>query len=114
MSLQKNIIKKYRQLYPTDTLREVSARTGIQITRVFRLFNGKPMKVGELEAFQSVIDKKLGENPESHRLQRILEEAMFILTTTELSKLNSLIERKVSNKNVSRLYVSPNFENAIA
>jgi len=114
MSLQTNIISKYRQLYPNDTLREVSARTGIQITRVFRLFSGKAMKVGELEAFQTVIDRKLGENPESHRLQRMLDEAMFILTSSELSKINAYIERKVLNKNVSRLYVSTNIENAIA
>ena len=114
MSLQNNIIAKYRQLYPNDTLREISARTGIQITRVFRLFSGKAMKVGELEAFQSAIDKKLGENPESHRLQRILDEAMYILTSSELSKINSYIERKVLNKNVGRLYISTNIEDAIA
>lgn len=35
MSLQQKTIQRYRQLFPNEPLRETSARTGIQITRVF-------------------------------------------------------------------------------
>lgn len=95
MSLQKKSLQRYRLFFPNDTLREVSARTGIQITRVFRLFNGKPMKVGELEAFEQTIMEKLKENPNHMRLTDILEEASAILTNDEMGKIIDWIERKI-------------------
>lgn len=67
MSLQSTTLSRYRQIFPQETLRETSARTGIQITRVFRLFGGKPMKVGELEAFDRAIKEKMAENPHTHK-----------------------------------------------
>jgi hypothetical protein len=115
MSLQQTTVQRYRQIFPQDTLREVSARTGIQITRVFRLFSGKPMKVGELEAFQSVITKKIASNPGSARFSSLVDEALALLTDDELSKLNHYIERKISSKNYARMYVSlNNYVDAIA
>lgn len=114
MSLQKNTISRYRQLFPNDTLREVSARTGIQITRVFRLFSGKTMKVGELEAFQKAIDLKMNENPASGKLSSLLLEAMTVLTIEEMEKINLYVERKITNKTYARMYISTHFENAIA
>lgn len=114
MSLQQHTLHRYRQLFPNDTLREVSARTGIQITRVFRLFSGKTMKVGELEAFQSVIERKLAENPQAKRLQHLLNDALGVLTIEEMEKINAHVERKIRNKTFARMYISTEIENAIA
>ena len=112
MTLQNKTIQRYRQFFPQETLREVSARTGIQITRVFRLFNGKAMKVGELEAFERVITKKIAENPNFSRLNMIVEEASSLLTNEELGKIADFFERRVTNKKYSRTYIRPLFEDA--
>lgn len=112
MSLQIKTITRYRQLFPGETLREVSARTGIQITRVFRLFGGKTMKVGELEAFESAITARMAENPNYARLYQTLENASVIMTNEELGLINDYIERKISVRTYSRLYISSQFNEA--
>ena len=113
MSLQKRTLQKYRQLFPNETLKEVSTRTGIQITRVFRLFNGKNMKVGELEAFEKAINDKMAENPSFGRLNQILEEALALMTNEELAKLADYVARKVSTKTFTRSYFNPSYQSAI-
>lgn len=110
MTLQNKTIQRYRQFFPQETLRQASARTGIQITRVFRLFNGKPMKVGELEAFERVITEKVAENPNYARLQSVVDEASSILTNEELGRMADYFERRVTNKKYSRTYVRPLFD----
>jgi hypothetical protein len=112
MSLQKRILQRYRQFYPNDTLREVSARTGIQITRVFRLFNGKTMKVLELEALENAVNEKLKSSHHHARLTDVLEKASAILTNDELAKIISLIERKNMAKTYGRMYIRPVLETA--
>lgn len=110
MTLQNKTIQRYRLFFPQETLREVSARTGIQITRVFRLFNGKAMKVEELEAFETAITVKLAENPNFARLNNIVEEASSLLTNEEIGRIADYMERKVANKKYSRTYIRPLFE----
>lgn len=52
MKLQNNVLNCYKAKFPNHTLKKISQRTGIQLTRVFRLFNGHEMKLSEYEAFQ--------------------------------------------------------------
>lgn len=113
MTLQQKTLQRYRQLFPNQPLREVSACTGIQITRVFRLFNGKIMKVGELEAFERAINTKLSENPSYSKLTNVVEDASSLLTNEELAKLAEYIARKVSAKSFSRGYIKSTYESAI-
>lgn len=110
MSLQNKTIQRYRSFFPHESLREVSTRTGIQITRVFRLFNGKPMKVGELEAFEKVISDKIAENPNYSRLYAVVEEISTLLTNEEIGKIADYMERRLTNKKYARTYVRPLFE----
>lgn len=111
MTLQQKTLQRYRQLFPNETLRETSARTSIQITRVFRLFNGKTMKVVELEAFESIINKKIGETPCYGNFYKIIEEASVVLTNKELTNLTETIARKISLKTFSKFYQSTETEN---
>lgn len=113
MTLQQKTLQRYRQLFPNETLRETSARTGIQITRVFRLFNGKIMKVGELEAFETAISNRRLENPSLEKLSQAVEQASTVLTNDELAKVAEYIARKISVRTFSRFYVKPNYESAI-
>jgi hypothetical protein len=104
MTLQNKTIQRYRLFFPEETLREVSARTGIQITRVFRLFNGKAMKLGEFEAFEKAIHQKMSLNPNYSRLGLLAEEASSLLSTTEITKIVDYIERKITNKKFASTY----------
>jgi len=113
MTLQQKTLQRYRQLFPNETLREISHRTGIQITRVFRLLNGKTMKVVELEAFEKAINQKIAENPSYANLTTIVEEASCILTNEEISKVTEYISRKVVARTYGRLYVRSSFDSAI-
>lgn len=112
MTLQQKTLHRYRQLFPHQPLREISANTGIQITRVFRLFNGKIMKVGELEAFEKAINEKLSENPSIGKLNLVIEEAAVILTNEELSKIAEYVARRVAARTFGRFYIQPNLESA--
>ena len=112
MTLQQKTLKRYRELFPEETLRETSSRTKIQITRVFRLFNGKTMKVAELEAFELLINRKISENPGQARLNSTIEEASTILSSEELAKLSEYVARKISTKSLTKLYVRPTYINA--
>lgn len=113
MKLQQKTLARYRQLFPKDTLREISARTGIQITRVFRLFNGKTMKVGELEAFEAVIAKKLGSNTSFERLSDVIDSAATVLSSEELARITDYVHRKISIKTLSRNFVTSDAESAV-
>lgn len=55
MNLQNAIIKQYKENYPNDKLKEISQKTNIQITRVFRILNGAEMKLSEYESFNHAI-----------------------------------------------------------
>lgn len=74
---QKEIIKCYRRLFPDETLKEVSHKTGIQATRVFRIFNGHEMRVSEYEIFERLIDRQVGfESEEFVRYARICHKIL--------------------------------------
>jgi hypothetical protein len=55
MDLQKSIIAEFKKAYPEITLKKASQVLGIQITRVFRLFNGHEMRLVEYEKFKKVL-----------------------------------------------------------
>jgi hypothetical protein len=95
MTLQQKTLLKYRTYFPSEPLRVTSARTGIQITRVFRLFSGKTMKVGELEAFEKAINERILENPCHHALMAAVEDASASLSAKEVQKIIEYVQRKV-------------------
>jgi hypothetical protein len=94
MKMQEDVIQRYRQAYPKDKLREMSRRTGINLTRIYRIINGKEMSVGELEIFNNLIDEQLNSRPEYSKLQELIENAFSLYTKSEINKLIDLIERK--------------------
>jgi predicted transcriptional regulator len=55
MKLQEKILKNYRELYPNDKLKDISQKTKIHMSRIFRILNGQEMKISEYETFQSLI-----------------------------------------------------------
>jgi hypothetical protein len=107
MTLQQKTIQRYRHFFPNETLRETSARTNIQITRIFRLFNGKKMKVVELERFEQIINQKIADNPSIQRLIKTMDEASLHLNNEELTKISDYIARKMYVRSLSKTYTNP-------
>jgi hypothetical protein len=112
VTLQNRTLHRYRQLFPQKTLKEISLQTGIQITRVFRLFNGKTMKVKELEAFEEVIARKLSQSPNYAGLNLALEEASAFMSNDELGKLLDHVQRRIKLKSYARLSGNENHKDA--
>ncbi len=56
MSVQSIVLRQLKETYPQAKLKEISEKTGIQITRVFRLLNGAEMKVSEWEKIKTLTD----------------------------------------------------------
>lgn len=89
MNLQKEIIAKFYKQYPDATLKELSSKAGIQITRVFRIMNGYEMKISEYEKIHQLIQKKdLSETLDVH-----LETYKEYLTELSDQKRYSLIKK---------------------
>ncbi|MBY0518670.1 MAG: hypothetical protein K2P81_17300 [Bacteriovoracaceae bacterium] len=88
MSLQAKILSQYRKIYPHYTLREISSQTDIQLTRLFRLFNGAPMKLEEYEIFLTVT----GVQRESE-LQSKFHKALNSFSEKELTRLDQFISK---------------------
>jgi hypothetical protein len=101
-ALQKEILQRYKEIYPTDTLREISERTGIHFVRVYRLFNEYEMKLAEYEIFLNVINKQKLPPPQMHSL---LDECLNELSKDSILRiknqmLNLLSTKKlINNKN---------------
>lgn len=93
MDLQKKILQDYRTLYPDLSLREISSRTGIQLTRVFRLFNGSPMKLCEYQVFHEMVEQVDLDRPE---LITLIKECESKLSANALSEVESLMKRKLA------------------
>jgi len=93
MSLQSHILSEYRHQFPRHTLREISHVTGIQLTRVFRILNGAPMKLDEFERFHQALDSDQFIPTEQSAFQKATTKANRTLTQGDLGKLAQLIER---------------------
>ncbi len=85
-SLQENILRQYRSKFPNDTLKEISHKTGIQITRVHRIFSGAEMKISEFEA----VEKALAEKDESITGD-LISTTYRCLTKLKASKLHKIL-----------------------
>lgn len=92
MNLQRRILQDYRELFGQQTFREISAATGIQQTRVFRLFNGAPMKLCEYETFQQIIQFRKAKRP---KLLQLLRDCEVRLGERGLAELEQLMDQKI-------------------
>lgn len=95
MSLQTKILNDFRQRFPTETLREIAALTDIQLTRVFRLMNGAPMKLEEYEAFTIALQKNTPKHASQHHLDRLVAEVKSRFSVEEQKKVAHAIELKL-------------------
>lgn len=114
-TLEKEVIRRYRQVFPKDTLKSISEKTGIQITRVFRIMNGKPMKVRELEIFERILKSQCRETKKLTEIERLTKLAVSYLSVRDLDQIVQYIERKIKNEELKQQSIFINqTENLIA
>lgn len=102
MSYQQNILKKYREIFPKKPLRVTSQETGINLTRVFRIFNGSEMKISEFEAFENVLNNKNNDPAVKSLANRYiqslgtlseLDARLLEIELNHLSKIDAFVNR---------------------
>ena len=92
MDIQKRILDQYVELYERPTFKEISRDTGIQVTRVFRLFNGSLMKLNEYEIFRKKVQEKMGF---TESLEVMARECSLKLNTEATKELAVYLKRKI-------------------
>ena len=88
MKEQKNILTRYKEKYPKETLKQTQQKTGIHYTRVFRLYNGSEMKLKEYLCFQSQL---LDQNEQS--IQKKLNKCIRNLSDRNRNVLFDFIDK---------------------
>ena len=92
MELQKIILSQYMLLNQNPTLKVISKDTGIQITRVFRLFNGSTMKLSEYQIFQQRVREKMGL---TDALETIALDCSLKLSPEAIKDIEIYLKRKI-------------------
>ncbi|RPJ74199.1 MAG: hypothetical protein EHM20_11005 [Alphaproteobacteria bacterium] len=92
MELQKRILGQYVLLNDGPTLKKIADDTGIQITRVFRLFNGSVMNLAEYQIFQAKVKEKMGL---THTLEAIAFDCSLKLSPEAIKEIESYLNRKM-------------------
>lgn len=90
--LQQAIIKQYHQVFQNRTYREIAEHTGIQVTRVFRIFNGAPMKLCEYEILYHKIQER---GAMGGRLSELAREVEKHLSANAILSLSRELERRL-------------------
>ncbi len=93
MGLQNAVLNEFYEIYNQPSYREIANITGIQFTRVFRLYNGNAMKVQEYEVFKKKIESKNGKSLENW--ESLIHDSLTILSRDFLQELESILKRKI-------------------
>lgn len=104
MYLQKMILNQFMEIYKNPFLREIENETGIQITRIFRLFNGSAMKLDEYQRFQeSIRKKKCGKDS----LQDLIETCSSRLPINTVREIELLMIKRLHTFSLKNKTINP-------
>ena len=100
MDLQMTILNQYMLLNFRPTLKQISEDTGIQLTRVFRLFNGSTMKLSEYQVFNKKVKEKMGL---TDGLEEIAYECSQKLSPEAIKDLEIYLKRKMQTWKLAQI-----------
>lgn len=100
MDLQMTILNQYMLLNNKPTLKKISADTGIQLTRIFRLFNGSTMKLSEYQVFNRKVKEKMGL---TDGLEAMAFECSLKLSPEAIKDLEVFLKRKIETWKLSQI-----------
>lgn len=92
MYLQEKVLKQYFTLMKNPTFKEMASDTGIQVTRIFRLFNKAPMKLEEFQIFEKRVKDLSGM---SSTLEEMAYECSISLGSEAVKDLEQYLLRKL-------------------
>lgn len=92
MDIQKTILNQYMLLNNGPTFKQIARDTGIQVTRVFRLYNGSTMKLSEYQIFSKKVKEKMGL---TGGLEDIAFECSMKLSPESIKDLELYLKRKI-------------------
>jgi hypothetical protein len=92
MDIQKTILNQYMLLNNRPTFKEIARDTGIQVTRVFRLYNGSTMKLSEYQIFNKKVKEKMGLTGD---LSDIAFECSMKLSPESIKDLEVYLKRRI-------------------
>lgn len=95
MTLQQQILAEFKQHFPRRTFREIEDLTGIQLTRVFRLMNGAPMRLDEYETLKHVIETRSPFFKSTDRGDKLLARVRAELSHEEIEKIFGQMEKRL-------------------
>lgn len=99
MELQKKILGQYFILNEEPTFKAIAEDTGIQVTRVFRLYNGSTMKLSEFQIFQKKVKELMGL---THALEELARECSINLSPVMVKELEVFLSRKMQVWNLNQ------------
>jgi len=96
MERQLAIIKLYKEKFPEmKTFKQISQHTGIQLTRVFRLFNLSAMKLQEFQIFERLIKAVDGKD---ESIFSIVDDCVSELSLEASEELKRTMQRRLHLK----------------
>ncbi len=104
MDLQTTILNQYMLLNGKPTLKKISADTGIQLTRVFRILNGSTMKLSEYQIFNKKVKEKMGL---TEGLEAIALECSLRLSPEAIKDLEVFLKRKIETWKLAQINKLP-------
>ncbi|MBC7714433.1 MAG: hypothetical protein H7177_13895 [Rhizobacter sp.] len=104
MDLQQTILNQYMLLNGKPTLKKISADTGIQLTRVFRILNGATMKLSEYQIFNKKVKEKMGL---TEGLEAIAFECSLRLSPEAIKDLELFLKRKIETWKLAQINKFP-------
>ncbi len=99
MSLQSSILHRYRLAFPDEPLRETSEKTGIQLTRVFRIINGSEMKLKEFEAFENALLNN-SQAPTINQFMNLSKQSLECLSDKKIAYIMGQMAQAIQIHNV--------------
>ncbi|EQC49629.1 hypothetical protein [Bacteriovorax sp. DB6_IX] len=105
MKHQDELLNQFKKRLVDYTYKQISSQTGIQMTRVFRIFNGYEMKVSEYFALKEMLEEK----NEAKDFDHIIEKCRMQLSDSSLKEIEMVCKKKL---NLLELIIST--ENIVA
>ena len=100
MELQMTILNQYMLLNNKPTLKQISKDTGIQLTRIFRLFNGSTMKLSEYQIFHKKVKEQMGL---TDGLEEVALECSLKLSPEAIRDLELFLKRKIETWKLAQI-----------
>lgn len=96
--VQSSLLQRYFELNNQPSFREIAQDTGIQQTRVFRIFNGQELKLNEYLIFKRRVDELSGMGGDFWDIAQELQKS---LSSTKLKLVMRKLQREIQYSRLS-------------